>query len=95
MANRIEIELWFWRVIVIALTVFCLILAHGVNQAQDAVIKNAEFILEDKEDIVDLYGQSFSTGIILRAIADDYPPKKKLGEREWCLNRSCLTELEK
>lgn len=30
--------------------------------------------------------------IILTAISDDYPPKKALGDRDWCLGRTCLPE---
>ena len=30
--------------------------------------------------------------VILNAIGEDYPPKKKLGEREWCKDRTCLNE---
>lgn len=31
--------------------------------------------------------------IITRAIADDYPLKMKLGDREWCKNRVCMKAL--
>jgi hypothetical protein len=29
---------------------------------------------------------------ITTAIGEDYPPKMRLGEREWCRDRSCINE---
>jgi hypothetical protein len=89
-----NIEIWFHRIVIIFLAVFVLLLAKGINQAQDMALKNMEFILDGNKSVVDLYAQNLSTGIILRGMSDDYPPKMKLGERDWCLERSCLTPLQ-
>jgi uncharacterized membrane-anchored protein YhcB (DUF1043 family) len=94
------IELWFWRVSIIGLIIYAVILGMGVNQAQNMGVKNIDLIKTNTEDINDILVNQLEDSqtriaqtYILQAMAEDYPPKMKIGEREWCLNRVCLKGL--
>ena len=88
--NISVIELWFWRIGIILLFICCLALMKGDKQAQYMGLNNIKLIKEQGEQITKILQNELTNQIVLKAVTDDYPPKKKLGDREWCLNRSCL-----
>jgi hypothetical protein len=87
------IELWFWRLAIIGLIIYSAILGQGVRQAEYMGVNNIKLIEKTNVDLGDNIKNTGSTLIILQAMAEDYPPKMKIGEREWCLNRVCLKGL--
>lgn len=49
--NITKIELWFWRIAIIGLIIFCGILAQGNRQAQEMGLKNITLIDEQAKEI--------------------------------------------
>ena len=78
-------------VVIIFLLSRTLELSHRTVELAGQILKNweqitslAEFDLKENEI-------NLTNLVILRAIGEDYPSKKKLGEREWCKDRTCLS----
>lgn len=88
--NVTAIELWFWRIAIICLIIYSIILTVYIEQAQYSGMNNVKLIKQSSDQILKLAQSDAINTIILNGIGEDYPPKMKLGERTWCLNRACL-----
>lgn len=53
-----------------------------------------ESLLTTQKATIGLSQSQYEQGVILNAMAEDYPPKKLLGEREWCADYSCVISEE-
>lgn len=91
--NITALELWFWRISVIVLIIFSLVIWQGVNEAQHMGIENAKMILTNGDQIhqslqqVDqIDADQAEYGVYFRALIEDYPLKTKLKNRAWCKN---------
>lgn len=67
-----------------------MILYQGNKQAQYFGVNNIKLIKEQGETITKILQTELTNQVILKAVTDDYPPKKKLADREWCIARTCL-----
>ncbi|MCK9370959.1 hypothetical protein M0R04_13695 [Candidatus Dojkabacteria bacterium] len=52
--NITTIELWFWRISIVGLIIFCVILAQGNRQAQYMGLNNIELIAKQANQITEL-----------------------------------------
>ena len=91
------IELWCWRVMSIASLILIVYLFSMVGELSTRTVQLAGNQVESSEQLTSTLEALVENGkndkelwIIVNAMADDYPPKMKLGERSWCKNRSCL-----
>lgn len=50
----------------------------------------SQLILDSEKLQSSVLRQELENQVILQAMSEDYPPKKDLGDRVWCFNRSCL-----
>lgn len=84
------IELWVWRIGIVLLFIWCVILSQGNKQAQYMGLQNADLNLTTSKQLTEVIKNQLEDTVIINGISEDYPPKKKLADREWCPNRSCL-----
>ena len=70
------IELWFWRIAIIGLIIFSVILSQGNKQAQYMVLNNIKLIEQNTKDIHDITVNMGGILEIIKTIVDKMPDKK-------------------
>ncbi len=70
-----------------------MILIIGVKEAQRMGLENITLIDKTNQQITQILETQNEILVVQQAQADDYPPKKKLADREWCKDRICLKGL--
>lgn len=75
-----------WGIVCVAFTV-CFLCIGALSREINVLTDSQKGVVGVTQSLVNL--QSYEVAV-LQAVGDDYPPKMSLGERSWCLNRSCL-----
>jgi len=73
--NLTAIELWFWRLAIIALIIYSAILGQGVRQAEYMGVNNIKLIEKTNVDLEDNIKNTGSTLIILHRITKNHRGK--------------------
>lgn len=75
---------------IIVFSVGFIIVSSEIKTIKQDVMSTLQLLKTNGESDVTTLKNVYENTSILKAISEDYLPKKSLGDREWCLNFSCL-----
>lgn len=75
---------------IIVFSVGFIIVSSEIKTIKQDVMSTLQLLKTNGESDVTTLKNVYENTSILKAVSEDYLPKKSLGDREWCLNFSCL-----